>query len=383
MKLGKPFRKRHWFLKILTNSLYDLPCPINLNIWWSFGSILGLCLVIQIGTGFMLSFYYVPHADMAFDSVIYITRNVHKGWMIRGIHSNGASIFFICIYAHIGRGLYYGSYLDKSVWNVGVILYLILMAEAFLGYVLPWGQISYWGAVVITSMLTAIPYVGQTIVEWIWGGYVVNTRTLTRFYSFHFILPFLIVVVVMLHLFYLHSKGRNNPLGINSDSMLVPFHPLYTVKDIVGFLCIFWVLMFFVCVKPEILGNVNNYIPADSFKTPIHIQPEWYFLFAYAILRSIPHKAAGILTILASILVLLIVPHIHTGKFRRLCFYPIHQMFFWIFICTFIGLIAIGLRPVIEPLYTGGQIFTALYFTIVLIVPSTLFLWDSLIDKRW
>nr|QDO71844.1 cytochrome b [Brachidontes mutabilis] len=379
--MSKPFRKRHWLLKMFSYGLYDLPCPINLSVWWSFGSMLGLCLTIQIVTGFMLSLYYIPHADMAFDSVIYIMRNVHKGWMVRSIHSNGASMFFICIYIHIGRGLYYGSYMDKAVWNVGILLYLMLSAEAFLGYVLPWGQMSYWGAVVISSMLTAIPYVGQTMAEWLWGGYVVNTRTLTRFYSFHFIVPFLMIVVVLLHLFYLHEKGSNNPLGVSSDSMLIPFHPCYTVKDIFGFVCMVFVLMFFVCVKPEMLGNPLNYIPADSMKTPVHIQPEWYFLFAYTILRSIPHKAGGIVAMLASILVLAVMPFVHTGKFRGLAFYPIHQMLFWAFISVFLGMTAVGMRPVMEPVYSVGQVLSVIYFGLILFIPLSLFIWDKLISK--
>nr|AXP84525.1 cytochrome b [Perumytilus purpuratus] len=379
MQVSKPFRKRHWFLSVLSSSLYDLPCPVNLSIWWSFGSMLGLCLGVQIVSGFMLSFYYIPHADMAYDSVIYIIRNVHKGWMIRNIHANGASVFFMCIYVHISRGLYYGSYLDKGVWNVGVVLYLMLMAESFLGYVLPWGQMSYWGAVVITSMLTAVPYIGGSIVEYVWGGYVVNTRTLTRFYSVHFIMPFLMVVVIFLHLFYLHDKGSNNPLGISSDSMLIPFHPFYTVKDVVGFTSLLLVLMFFVCVKPEMLGNPLNYIPADSYKTPIHIEPEWYFLFAYTILRSIPHKSSGIIAMLMSILILFLLPFIHTGKFRSLSFYPVHQMFFWFNMSIFGGLTAIGMRPVLEPYYSVGQVLTFLYFFMMFFLPLSLFLWDYLI----
>nr|YP_009521276.1 cytochrome b [Perumytilus purpuratus]AXP84512.1 cytochrome b [Perumytilus purpuratus] len=382
MRVSKPFRKRHWFLNVLSSSLYDLPCPVNLSIWWSFGSMLGLCLGVQIVSGFMLSLYYIPHADMAYDSVIYIVRNVHKGWMIRNIHANGASIFFMCIYVHIARGLYYGSYLDKGVWNVGVVLYLMLMAESFLGYVLPWGQMSYWGAVVITSMLTAVPYIGGSVVEYVWGGYVVNTRTLTRFYSVHFIMPFLMAVVIMLHLFYLHDKGSNNPLGISSDSMLIPFHPFYTVKDVVGFTSLLLVLMFFVCVKPEVLGNPLNYIPADSYKTPIHIEPEWYFLFAYTILRSIPHKSSGIIAMLMSILILFLLPFIHTGKFRGLSFYPVHQMFFWFNMSIFGGLTAIGMRPVLEPFYSVGQVLTFLYFFMMFFLPLSLFLWDYLISSE-
>nr|QKY75028.1 cytochrome b [Semimytilus algosus] len=382
MSLNKPLRKRHWMISLLNGSLYDLPCPVNLNIWWSFGSMLGLCLVVQMMSGFMLSFYYVPHADMAYDSVVYIMRNVHKGWMVRNIHANGASVFFICVYVHIGRGLYYGSYLDKSVWNVGVVLYLMLMAESFLGYVLPWGQMSYWGAVVITSMLTIVPYIGSTVVEFVWGGYVVNTRTLTRFYSIHFILPFLMAVVIMVHLYYLHSKGSSNPLGLSSDSMLVSFHPFYTVKDLVGFIVMFLVLGFLVCVKPEALGNPLNFIPADSYKTPVHIQPEWYFLFAYTILRSIPHKVGGVLAMLMSIMILLFMPVVHTGQFRGLAFYPLHQCFFWFNVCVFGGLTFIGMRPVMEPYYSLGQVFTVLYFLGLLGLPLSLFLWDVLIKSN-
>nr|YP_009681521.1 cytochrome b [Septifer bilocularis]QDO71943.1 cytochrome b [Septifer bilocularis] len=378
--LALPFRKRNKLMKIINNSLYDLPCPINLSVWWSFGSMLGLCLVIQIVTGFMLSTFYTADETMSFDSVIFIMRNVKKGWMFRSIHANGASVFFICIYIHIGRGLYYGSYLYVHVWNIGIMLYLLLMAEAFLGYVLPWGQMSFWGATVITNLMTVIPFFGKTITQWIWGYYTVSNPTLKRFYSFHFIVPFLMVVMSALHLFYLHETGSNNPLGIESDMMCIPFHPFYTVKDLFGFVCLAWGLMFLVCVKPEMLGNVTNYIPANPMKTPKHVKPEWYFLFAYAILRSIPNKSGGICAMLLSILILYLLPFIHTGKFRSLCFYPFNQMIFWCFISIFIGLSYAGYSPPREPWLTCAWYLTLLYFPLIVLNPLSLFVWDWLIS---
>nr|AFR45255.1 cytochrome b [Mytilus californianus] len=376
---GGPWRKTNKLVKIMNDSFYDLPCPINLNAWWSFGSMLGLCLVIQLVSGLLLSIHYTADESMAFDSVIHIMRDVKKGWMLRNIHANGSSMFFMCIYAHIGRGLYYGSYLDKTVWFFGVHLLLLTMAEAFLGYTLPWGQMSYWGATVITNMLSVIPVVGTDMLRYVWGGWTVCNATLKRFYTLHFLLPFVMIAFVALHLFFLHEKGSNNPLGIESDSMCVPFHPFYTVKDLFGYVCFMFVFMYLVCVKPEMLGNSLNYWPANPMKTPIHVQPEWYFMFAYAILRSIPHKASGVSTMFMAIVVLYFVPALHTGRSRSLSFYPVNQILFWGLIGTFITLTWIGCRPVREPYIFLGQVFTVSYFSLMLLNPVSLWMWDSII----
>ncbi len=379
---GLPLRKRHWLLKILNNSLYDLPCPINLSVWWSFGSILGLCIAIQFYTGFALSIHYTAHESLAFDSCIHIIRNVQKGWLLRNMHANGASMFFICLYVHIARGIYYGSFLDKAVWNVGVMLYFLVMAESFLGYTLPWGQMSYWGAVVITNMVTVIPLIGRTVKIHILGGWTVNNNTLKRFYSFHFALPFVIIVFACLHLFYLHEKGSNNPLGIERDLLLVPFHPLYTYKDIFGFVCFFWVFMYLRIVKPEILQSKVNWTKADYFKTPIAVGPEWYFIWAYAILRCIPNKTGGIVAMFSAIFILVLLPYTHKGKFQGLRFYPFHQILFWGLFVRFIMLTVIGRKPAknIYNLYAFYYIIA--YFSIVLSLHSTTVLWDKLIRKR-
>lgn len=375
-----PYRQNHRLLKLFNNSLYDLPAPLNLRVWWNFGSILGLCLIIQIVRGLILSLHYTAHVDMAFDAVIHIVRDVNKGWLVRRAHANGASIFFFCIYAHIGRGLYYGSYKYREVWNVGVLLYVLVIATAFLGYVLPWGQISYWGATVITSLLTAIPYVGEILVHWVWGGYSVSNATLVRFYSFHFILPFIIAAFRVVHLLFLHETGSNNPLGVSSNRILIRFHPFYTSKDLVGFLWLVLILLWLVCFYPELLGNVNNWIPADPIKTPLHIEPEWYFLFAYTILRSIPNKAGGALALVVSIIVLFLVPFLHTGKFRGLSYYPVSQIFFWVLINVWLGLTWLGTCFPEYPFEEIGRILTCSYFMFVILIPLTQTWWDKLIE---
>lgn len=374
-----PFRQRHWFVKIFNNSFYDLPCPYNLNAWWSFGSILGLCIAIQLYTGFALSIHYTAHETLAFESCIHIIRNVKKGWLLRRMHSNGASIFFICLYIHIARGIYYGSFLDKAVWNIGILLYFLVMTESFLGYTLPWGQISYWGAVVITNLVTVIPCVGKSIKMYLLGGWTVGNNTLKRFYSFHFVLPFFIVIFAILHLSYLHEKGSNNPLGIDRDILLIPFHPFYIVKDLFGFTCFFWVFMYLRIWNPDLLGNKLNYFPADYYKTPRKINPEWYFMWAYAILRCIPHKTGGILCIFSAILVLFFLPYLHFGKFQSLCFYPLNQVIFWTLVTSFVRLTWIGSRPPYDALNNIGRFYTVLYFLCIFRLHSTTILWDKFI----
>nr|AYQ21186.1 cytochrome b [Squatina squatina]UFQ24647.1 cytochrome b [Squatina squatina]UFQ24660.1 cytochrome b [Squatina squatina]UFQ24673.1 cytochrome b [Squatina squatina]UFQ24699.1 cytochrome b [Squatina squatina] len=361
-------RKTHPLFKIINNTLIDLPTPSNISIWWNFGSLLGLCLIIQILTGLFLAMHYTADISIAFSSVVHICRDVNYGWLIRNIHANGASIFFICIYLHIARGLYYGSYLSKETWNIGVILLFLLMATAFVGYVLPWGQMSFWGATVITNLLSAFPYVGNTLVQWIWGGFSIDNATLTRFFAFHFIFPFLILGLTLIHILFLHETGSNNPTGINSDMDKIPFHPYFSYKDILGFLVVILLLTLLALFSPNLLGDAENYIPANPLVTPPHIKPEWYFLFAYAILRSIPNKLGGVLALLFSIFILLLVPLLHTSKQRSNTFRPFTQFLFWMLITNTIILTWIGGQPVEQPFIFIGQIASIFYFLLFLII---------------
>nr|YP_006303598.1 cytochrome b [Squalomugil nasutus]AEK53170.1 cytochrome b [Squalomugil nasutus] len=361
------FRKTHPIAKIVNDALIDLPVPASLNAWWNFGSLLGLCLMTQIVTGLFLAMHYTPDTSLAFSSVAHICRDVNYGWLIRNLHANGASFFFICIYIHIGRGLYYGSYIYKETWNIGVIMLLLVMMTAFVGYVLPWGQMSFWGATVITNLLSAIPYVGETLVQWIWGGFSVDNATLTRFFTFHFLLPFIILAMTMVHLIFLHETGSNNPLGLNSNTDKIPFYPYYVWKDLFGFVVFWFLLAIMALLYPNLLGDPDNFIPADPMVTPPHIKPEWYFLFAYAILRSVPNKLGGVLALVSSILVLFLVPYLHTSKHRSLTFRPLTQLFFWALVCDVIILTWIGGMPV-QPLYLIiGQIASLMYFLIILV----------------
>lgn len=378
--MQKPLRKNHPVLKIINGALIDLPAPSNLSIWWNFGSLLGLCLVIQILTGLFLAIHYVPHVDLAFRSVIHIMRDVNYGWILRTVHANGASFFFICLYLHVGRGLYYSSYLYIHTWNIGVILLFLTIGTAFLGYVLPWGQISFWGATVITNLLSAIPYIGKRLVEWVWGGFAVDNATLTRFFAFHFLFPFIIAALTILHLLFLHETGSNNPLGLNRDNEKVPFHFYFTLKDTVGFIFLILALLSITIFNPQILTDPENFIPANPLITPVHIQPEWYFLFAYAILRSIPNKLGGVIALVVSVLILFLAPFLHKGVFRSLCFYPLSQIIFWIFIRIFILLTWIGRCPVEAPYEQIGQVLTIFYFLYFLLLPLIQKLWDIVLD---
>lgn len=378
--MQKPLRKNHPVLKIINGALIDLPAPSNLSIWWNFGSLLGLCLVIQILTGLFLAIHYVSHVELAFRSVIHIMRDVNYGWILRAVHANGASFFFICLYLHVGRGLYYSSYLYIHTWNIGVILLFLTIGTAFLGYVLPWGQISFWGATVITNLLSAIPYIGKRLVEWVWGGFAVDNATLTRFFAFHFLFPFIIAALTVLHLLFLHETGSNNPLGLNRDNEKVPFHFYFTLKDTVGFIFLILALLFITIFDPQILTDPENFIPANPLVTPVHIQPEWYFLFAYAILRSIPNKLGGVIALVVSVLVLFLTPFLHKGVFRSLCFYPLSQIIFWIFVRIFILLTWIGRCPVEAPYEQIGQILTIFYFLYFLLLPVTQKVWDTILD---
>nr|QTF74760.1 cytochrome b [Bursa rhodostoma] len=378
--MRSPIRKVHPVLKVVNGALVDLPAPSNLSIWWNFGSLLGLCLGIQILTGLFLAMHYTAHVDLAFSSVMHISRDVSYGWLLRALHANGGSWFFICIYFHVGRGMYYGSYANQHTWNIGVILLFMTMATAFLGYVLPWGQMSFWGATVITNLLSAIPYIGKMLVEWVWGGFAVDNATLTRFFALHFLLPFAILGLTILHLLFLHETGSNNPLGLNSDGEKVPFHSYYSFKDLVGFLVVLTLLTLLVLFSPQLLTDPENFIPANPLVTPVHIQPEWYFLFAYAILRSIPNKLGGVIGLVMSIAILFIIPFTHMGKFRSMAYYPLNQILFWFFVGIFFILTWIGACPVEAPYEQIGQIFTGLYFTYFILSPLAHVMWDNILD---
>nr|UNI92568.1 cytochrome b [Euplax sp.] len=374
-----PLRKSHPLFKIANNALVDMPLPSNISTFWNFGSLLGLCLIIQIATGLFLAMHYNAQVDLAFFSVVHICRDVNYGWLLRTIHANGASFFFICLYLHIGRGIYFSSYMNFHAWMVGVVILFMIMATAFLGYVLPWGQMSFWGATVITNLFSAIPFIGTDLVQWIWGGFSVSNATLTRFFSFHFILPLLAAAFSMIHILFLHQAGANNPLGIASGIDKVPFHPYFTFKDIVGFLLLTMFLLFLTLLSPYFLSDPDNFIPANPLVTPPHIQPEWYFLFAYAILRSIPNKLGGVIALASSVAILMILPFTHSSKFQSLAFYPLNQTLFWTFVVIVILLTWIGARPVEDPYIMVGQIMTVLYFAFFLINPLLLMWWDKML----
>lgn len=377
--MNKPTRNRHPLFKIANNALVDLPTPSTIRGWWNFGSLLGICLVAQIVTGLFLAIHYCPNVETAFRRVRHICRDVNYGWLLRTLHANGASIFFVCIYLHTGRNIYYGSFNFIHTWSVGVAILFLTIATAFIGYVLPWGQISFWGATVITNLLSAIPYVGNEVVQWVWGGFAVDNATLTRFFALHFLIPFVIAAIVLIHLLFLHQTGSNNPLGLNKNTDKIPFHPYFTVKDVVGFAITIILLTVLTLKEPYILRDPDNFIPANPLVTPVHIQPEWYFLFAYAILRSIPNKLGGVIALALSIAILFIIPT-NKSKFRGRQFYPINQVLFWTITNTVILLTWIGARPVEDPYILTGQILTTLYFLYYILNPIITKLWDKITD---
>nr|QJT43388.1 cytochrome b [Dorysthenes granulosus] len=380
--MNAPLRKSSPMIKIVNNALIDLPTPSNISTMWNFGSLLGLCLVIQIVTGLFLAMHYCPNIESAFNSVAHICRDVNYGWLLRTLHANGASFFFICLYIHIGRGIYYSSYYLEQTWMIGVTIFFAVMATAFLGYVLPWGQMSFWGATVITNLLSAIPYLGTTIVQWVWGGFAVDNATLTRFFTFHFVFPFAVIALVMIHLLFLHQTGSSNPLGTKSNIDKLPFHPYFSLKDLVGFLIMSFLLVALSLHSPYLLGDPDNFTPANPLVTPVHIQPEWYFLFAYAILRSIPNKLGGVIALAMSIAILYTLPFTNKKKFQSTQFYPLNKILFWTLVSVISLLTWIGARPVEDPFITVGQLLTIIYFLYYAINPLVAKLWDKLIFKN-
>ena len=371
-KLGKWFNDR---LPILTlaNHLTEYPTPKNLNYWWTFGAILTFCLVTQIITGLILAMHYVAHVDHAFESIEHIMRNVNYGWMIRYVHANGASMFFLAVYIHIFRALYYGSYKSprEIIWILGMMIYILMMMAAFMGYVLPWGQMSFWGATVITNLFSAIPFFGESITTWLWGGYAVDNPTLTRFFSLHYLIPFLILGLVVLHIWALHVPGNNNPIGIDikkPSNDTVSFHPYIVIKDLFALLIFLIVFAFFVFYSPNILGHADNYIEANPMVTPAHIVPEWYLLPFYAILRSVPDKLLGVIAMFAALFILVILPWLDTSKTRSAIFRPLYKQFYWFLVADVLILGYMGAMPAEGIYLLVARVATAYYFLHFLVI---------------
>ncbi len=376
----KPLRTTHPLIKLINAAVIDLPAPANISLWWNYGSLLGLCLVLQVATGLFLSIHYVPNIEIAFSSVAHIIRDVNYGWLLRSAHTNGGSIFFLFLYLHAGRGIYYGSYNLIETWNLGVILFIVTIATAFMGYVLPWGQISFWGATVITNLFSAIPYLGQMLVEWIWGGFAVDNATLNRFFAFHFLLPFVLIALSGIHIIFLHQTGSNNPLGLNCDSDRITFHPYYSIKDAIGYVIVLLMFIIFLILTPNLFADPENYLQANPLVTPLHIKPEWYFLWLYAILRSVPNKLGGVVALFAALLILFVLPLSHRSLKRGLPFYPLNQILFWSFITSWLILTWIGGRPVEDPYVIIGQLATTWYFIFFVANPLLTKAWDSILQ---
>jgi ubiquinol-cytochrome c reductase cytochrome b subunit len=357
-------------LAVASNHLVDYPTSINTSYMYGFGSLAGLMLVVQILTGVFLAMHYTPHVDLAFASVEHIMRDVNNGWLIRYAHANGASFFFLVVYIHIARGLYYGSYMAprEHLWCSGVLIFVLMMATAFIGYVLPWGQMSFWGATVITNLFSAIPVVGESIVQWLWGGFSVDNATLNRFFSLHYLLPFAIAGLALVHLVLLHQNGSTNPLGIESNVDKISFYPYFYVKDLLGFVTLMAFFTFFVYFQPNTLGHPDNYIPANPMVTPAHIVPEWYFLPFYAVLRSIPDKLGGVLAMGGAIVMILIMPWLNTSEVRSSAFRPIYRKLFWFLLADFLILGWIGQNEVETPYVEVGQLSTIIYFGFFLVL---------------
>ncbi len=368
----KWLERRLPIIRLMHDTAVSYPTPRNLNYWWTFGAILSLMLVVQIVTGIVLVMHYTPHVDLAFSSVEGIMRDVNYGWLLRYMHANGASMFFIAVYIHIFRGLYYGSYKEprEVLWILGVVIFLLMMATAFMGYVLPWGQMSFWGATVITNLFSALPFVGEPIVTWLWGGFAVDNPTLNRFFSLHYLLPFMIAGVVVLHIWALHVVGQNNPAGIDAKTPkdTVPFTPYATLKDMLGMSVFLLVFAWFLFYQPNFMGHPDNYIPANPLATPAHIVPEWYFLPFYAILRAVPDKLGGVLLMFGAIAVLVFLPWLDTSKVRSATYRPLYKIFFWIFAACAVGLGYLGSRPAEGGYVVASQLLTAYYFIHFLVI---------------
>ncbi len=379
--VGKWFHERLPIVAFAKDHALDFPTPKNLNYWYTFGGILAVMLVVQIVTGIVLVMHYTPQTDLAFSSVEHIMRDVNYGWMLRYLHMNGASMFFIAVYIHMFRGMYYGSYKAprEVLWMIGVFIYLIMMATAFMGYVLPWGQMSFWGAKVITNLFSAIPFVGDSVTTWLWGGYSVDNPTLNRFFSLHYLLPFVLAGVVILHIWALHVVGNNNPAGVDvkGPGDTVPFHPYYTIKDSFVIVVFFMFYALFVFYGPNYLGDAVNYVPANPLSTPSHIKPEWYYLPFYAILRSIPDKLFGVIAMFSSILILFFLPWLDTSRVRSGRYRPIFKLEFWIFAVVCVALGFIGSKPP-EPVYVfWSRILTFYYFAHFIIILPVLGLMET------
>nr|YP_010586467.1 cytochrome b [Plectrocnemia tortosa]UZZ44268.1 cytochrome b [Plectrocnemia tortosa] len=370
--------KTHPLMKILNNNIIKLPTPSNISFLWNFGSLMGVCLAIQLISGILLSMHYSANINFSFDMMNHIYRNVNYGWMFRIMHSNGASLFFICIYIHIGRNIYYESFQNKMTWNSGIIILFMLMATAFMGYVLPWGQMSYWGATVITNLISVIPYIGNMMTQWIWGGFSINNATLNRFFSIHFILPFMIMAMIMIHLIFLHNENSNNPLNINKTMDKIQFTPYFMWKDILGIIVMIMMFMLFMMKFPFLLNDTDNFIESNPLVTPPHIQPEWYFLFAYAILRSIPNKMGGVIALMMSIMILFFMPFTLNKKILGNNLFPLTKFMFWIMIINFLILSWIGQNPVEYPFIMTGQIFSITYFLYFIMLNYMNSLWNTL-----
>jgi len=365
--------KKSYFFSFLDSHLIHYPTPTSLTYAWSFGSLAGVCLIVQIISGILLATHYIPDIRFAFNSIQFIMRDAPNGWLIRYTHANGASMFFIIVYSHICRGIYYGSYIKPRhwIWSSGVIILLLMMGTAFTGYVLPWGQMSFWGATVITSMVTVIPVAGQYIAEWLWGGYVIREPTIRRFFVVHYLLPFFIIGLTIIHLALLHKEGSNNPIGSDFSGDILPFYPYFAVKDLFAFACFSLFFGFFVFYYPNYLNHPDNLIRADSLKTPAHIVPEWYFLPFYTILRVIPHKAGGILAMFGSIVILLTIPFTNTTKVRNTTFRPIFKIFFWLLVIDFFILIWVGQKDMSIIVFQRiGIIATIYYFGFFIMLPA-------------
>uniref|UniRef100_A0AAU8G743 Cytochrome b n=1 Tax=Colposcenia ignota TaxID=3230277 RepID=A0AAU8G743_9HEMI len=370
--------KKSFIINIVNSTLVNLPTPSNINFMWNYGSILGLILLVQLITGILLSMHFTPNVSMAFESVIHICRDVNSGWMLRITHSNGASFFFLVMFIHIGRGIYFNSQILFKTWITGIMILFITMATAFLGYVLPWGQMSFWGATVITNLVSAIPYLGETLVLWLWGGFAVDNPTLNRFFSLHFLLPFILISIILFHLIFLHETGSSNPLGTPMNNDKIPFYPYFAIKDFMGFMMFMFFLLVIVLYFPYLMNDPDNFVPANPMNTPLHIQPEWYFLFAYSILRAIPNKLGGVIALVLSIMIL-ILPTLFKSAFHKgIQFYPITQHIYWFWVNIFMLLTWIGMKPVEHPYIILSQTLTLSYFLTFTFIPLSQILWDKL-----